>query len=588
MPRTSNKSLLARYREELERSRKWREHEQYDDLWDRLIDLYRGKHWRRYVEEDRIVVNMAFATINVIAPSIAVNNPKIVVNSRIEDNADSAVIAEHVVNYHWRHGKFQKEIRRAVNDMLMVGHGWVKVGYSYSEEPHEAVATQEELDKKTVPEHEEEPEGYPCAETQTPKRVDRPYVERVSFRNVYVDPDANDPSELRWICQKIRRPVADVKRDKRYTSEGRKVANATTRDKWNHNDSDDVHKGSVPGGYIDIYEFYDLVNGKTCTFSHCGEDAFLINPKPIPLPFENPFIMFRDYDVPDHFYPMGELEAVEVLQYELNETRTAQVLHRKQFNPKWLYRAEAFPDTASIEALKDDAYNSMVPVEGDFGDLEGVVVSMPTTNPPPEFYGQSQIIENDMDMITGVSDYMRGQMPEIRRTATEAAMLQDAQNARAADKLAKIEQSTSNVAERVIQVLQAFTTGDQVALVTGANNMKLWFHYQREDIEGEFLYEVEAGSTQPNNESFRRQSALQMVDALAPFIELGVINAPAMAQYIIQYGFGVKNAGHLVTLPPPPPEEMPADGMGQPMVPGAPEGMPPPGPPPGGMPPMAA
>ena len=589
MARTSNKSILKRYRGEVDRSRKWREHQAYDDLWDRMIDLYRGKHWKRWVDEDRIVVNVAKATIDVIAPSIAVNNPKITVNSRTEENADAAVIAEQVVNYHWRHGKFQAEVRRAVNDMLMVGHGWVKVGYSYSEEPHETVADQDELDKKSVPEEEEEPEGYPCAETLTPKRVDRPYVERVSFRNVLVDPDANFPSELRWICQKVRRPLADAKRDKRYTAEGRRNLRAGSRDPWDfrHADEDNEHKGQVPGGYVDLYEFYDLMAGTVCTFSNCGDEAFLINPKPIPLPFSNPFVMFRNYEVPDQFYPMGELEAIEVLQYELNECRTAQVLHRKQYNPKYLYRSEAFPDQAAIDALRDDSYNSMVPVEADVSNLADAVMAMPTTSPPPEFYNQSQIIENDMDMITGVSDYMRGQMPEIRRTATEAAMLQDAQQSRAADKLARIEATTSEIADRVIQVLQSYTTGDQVALVTGPNGIKVWFHYDREMIAGEFLFEVEAGSTQPMNESFRRQSALQMSDALAQFIDAGAINMPAMAQYLIQFGFGVKNAGHLVQMPPPPPTEMPAEGMGPPMMPGAPEeGMP--APPPGPMPPMAA
>lgn len=587
MARPANKDILKRYRTEVERSKKWRKHEELDALWDRLVDLYRGRHYQKYVDEDRIVVNMAFATINVIAPSIAVNNPRIVVNARQEENADGGVIVEQVVNYHWRHQRFQKEIRRAVNDMLMIGHGWVKIGYSYAEPPAPAtVADQDELDKETVPAHVDEPEGYPCAETLTPKRTDRPFVERVSFRDVFTDPDATTPTELRWICQRIRRPVADVKRDTRYTSAGRKEAQADTQERWSASDMTDAqNKGTVPGGYVDVYEFYDLVAAKVCTFTKHGDDDFLIAPKPIPLPFPNPFVMFRDYDVPDVFYPMGELEAIEVLQHELNETRTQQVNHRKRYNPKWLFRAELFPTQQAVDALADDTYNALVPVEGDIPSLQDSVVPMPTTTPPPELYNQSQIISNDMDMVTGVSDYMRGQMPEIRRTATEAAMLQDAQQSRAADKLAKIEATTSEIAERVIQVLQVFTTGDQVALVTGTNGIKLWFHYDRETIAGDYLFEVEAGSTQPMNESFRRQSALQMVDALGPFMEAGVINMPSMATYIINNGFGVKNAGHLVQLPPPPPEEMPAQGMGEPMLPAEAGGMPPPdggGMPPGG------
>ena len=44
MARITNTELLKKYREKIEQSRRWRVEERYDDLWSRLIDLYRGKH----------------------------------------------------------------------------------------------------------------------------------------------------------------------------------------------------------------------------------------------------------------------------------------------------------------------------------------------------------------------------------------------------------------------------------------------------------------------------------------------------------------------------------------------------------------
>ena len=79
MARPTNKDLLVRYRDKLEQSRKWRKQEKFDDTWKRMIDMYRGKHYKMSSEEDRLLVNMAFATINVILPSVSVNYPKIVV-----------------------------------------------------------------------------------------------------------------------------------------------------------------------------------------------------------------------------------------------------------------------------------------------------------------------------------------------------------------------------------------------------------------------------------------------------------------------------------------------------------------------------
>jgi len=89
-------------------------------------------------------------------------------------------------------------------------------------------------------------------------------------------------------------------------------------------------------------------------------------------------------------------------------------------------------------------------------------------------------------------------------------------------------------------------------------------------LQGDFDFEVAAGSTQPANESFRRQMALQMVDALAPFAGAGIIDMGKLAAYVLQMGFGVKNPDEFITSPPP------QQGMGPTGAPPVPaEAMPP-------------
>ena len=61
---------------------------------------------------------------------------------------------------------------------------------------------------------------------------------------------------------------------------------------------------------------------------------------------------------------------------------------------------------------------------------------LPAVITPTEFYDQSAMISNDIDRVSGVSDYQRGAANTIKRTATEAAMIQDSANARAQDRLA--------------------------------------------------------------------------------------------------------------------------------------------------------
>ena len=82
MARQSNADKLANYRKKLDSSRAWRRNENYDQLWQRLINLYRGRHYRGYTGGDRLLVNIAFSTINTLGPAVYIGRPKINVNPR--------------------------------------------------------------------------------------------------------------------------------------------------------------------------------------------------------------------------------------------------------------------------------------------------------------------------------------------------------------------------------------------------------------------------------------------------------------------------------------------------------------------------
>ena len=548
MARPSNSDILSKYRQHIAKSKRWRREEGYDDTWRRLIDMYRGRHYEFATDEDRLLVNIAFSTVNVINPSVSVNYPKIAVNARKPSDAPRAVITEAVVNYWWKHYKVKPEFRRAVKDFLIVGHAWLKVGYRYVEEEQIPEAD----DASTVDEDN----------LITPNiivREDRPFVERVSAFDIFVDPDATSEQDMRWIAQRIRRPLKEIKADKRYNQSARSQVSATSTSAY-YDEPDRKRTWDESHQYADVWEFYDLKTGKMSVFAEVG-DQFLVKPTLMPYAFGHPFVMIRNYDVPDYFYPLGDLEAIEPLQRELNETRTQMMNHRKRFSRKYLYRESAF-DADGRSALESDFDNVMVPVASD-ENINNVVAPFPAVITPPEFYNQSQMIQADVEQISGVTEYQRGGLPEIRRTATEAAIMQDAANARAADKLATIEAVIANVAQRLVALAQQYMTGEQVARIVGRDGEPMWVTFDRDYIAGEFDFEVEAGSTAPVNESFRRQMALQMVDAMAPFAGAGIVNMQQLASHVLQFGFGIKNPDEFLQAPPPPM--------------GGPEGAPPPG-----------
>jgi len=400
---------------------------------------------------------------------------------------------------------------------------------------------------------------------------DQAFVERISPFDILVDPEATCLEDAKWVVQRIVRPLSDVKKDKRFKAGVRRsiTADAGVRYRWENDTERERYSDLVDR--VSLYEYYDIENGTLSVCASSGDD-YLLDPTPMPYAFGHPFVMLRNYDVPDTFYPMGDLESVESLQEELNKTRTQMVNHRKRYARKYLYHERSFgPD--GREALESDTDGRFVPVVDENRNLGDVVVPLPQVPLAPEMYNHSQIIEADINTVSGVSEYARGQMPETRRTATEASIIADAGNARASDKLATVELIVSTVARMVMQLTQQYMTDAQMVRVTGKDDQQHFVAYERDDIVGEFDFTVEGGSTQPLNETARRQQAISLMNAMAPLVG-AVVDPAELVKHVLQYGFGINDAEKFLMQQAPMPDPAaqggppPEGGMAPPPVTG--------------------
>ena len=559
MARKTRAEQYSIIHEKLDSSARWRDEMGYDALWRRMVDLYRGKHWPRTTvsKEDLIAVNLAFSTVNVIAPAVSVNHPKIVVTPNKPEDEDRSAFVEAVVNHLWRHHDFRKPFRRSVKDFLIFGHGWLKVGWKFLEQERQlGDAERDELFAEATVETDmfamENPEmaGDLPGEEQMMASVplttmtvveDQPFIERVSPYDIYIDPEATCIEDAQWIAQRITRPLDEAKKDKRYKASVRKNLSADSMLNPMYAPTDREEQNQYLAGVVErtvIYEFYDIVNNTMSVVPQSGGE-FLVDPMPMPYAYGQPFVMLRNYDVPDYFYPMGDLEAIESLQLELDKTRSQLMNARKRYARKYLYHERSFGPEGR-EALESEDDGRLVPVVDENKPLSEIVVPMPQIPLSPEIYNLSAIIEQDINTVSGVSEYARGSMPEIRRTATEASIIADAQNARAADKLAIVEIGIGHLARRVIQLMQQYMTGEQMAQVSAPGGETLFVPFARDDIVGEYDFSVEGGSTQPMNETIRKQQAVSLMNAVAPLVGI-VIDPAALAKYVLQTGFGVKN-----------------------------------------------
>jgi len=413
---------------------------------------------------------------------------------------------------------------------------------------------------------------------------DQPFVERISPFDIFVDPEATCMDDAKWIAQRIVRPLKEAQDDRRYRAAARRNLSADSL-------SYPMYAVSVrqqQEEYLDteercvVYEYYDITNNTLSVIPQSG-DQFLIDPIAMPYAYGQPFVMMRNYDIPDYFYPMGDLEALESLQLELDKTRSQMMNARKRYARKYLYHERSFGPEGR-EALESDQDGRLVPVVDENKPLTETVVPMPQTPLSPEIYNMSEIVEGDINTVSGVSEYARGQMPEIRRTATEASIIADAGNARAADKLATVELAIAQIGRRVIQLMQQFMTGEQMAQVADKGG-SLFVPYGRDDIVGEYDFSVEAGSTQPMNDTIRKQQAVSLLNAMAPLVGT-VIDPAALAKHVLMNGFGIKDPDKFMMQQQPQqpvgPEGAPPGGAAPGAGPGA--GQMPPGMPIGGQP----
>lgn len=552
MARQSNYDKLSNYRGKVNLAQKKLQQENYGQLWQRLINLYRGRQYRGVATGDRLLVNIAFSTINTLAPAVSIGRPKIMVNPRKPEDGDKAVVTESIINYWWQHYGCQPEFQRAVKDYLIIGHGWVKTGYRFVEES-KLNDIQDTADEAATG----NPPVVGDVESTFVIREDRPFLERVDPFNMFVDPYATDMNDMRWIAQRSRRTLKDVKNDERYDYSARKDVGPAISQAYGDYIATGNYDTTIDAdeAQCNIYEYYNIDTGEMCIFSDTG-DKFLVKPTKMPYVFGHPYIMLRNYEIPGFFYPMGELEAIEPLQYELNETRTQMMNHRKRFSRKYLFSESAFDD-AGRQALASDDDNVLVPVKGN-ENLQNVVVAMPAYINPQDYYNQSALITNDIDRVSGVSEYQRGAIPETTRTAREASIIAEAGNARVAEKLINIENSIAACAANLIMLGQQFLTGEQTVRIVGTEAAPVWLTFDKDYISGEFDFTVEAGSTAPKNEAFRRDMALQIVSAMQPFAQAGLVNLPKLAEYVLRTGFGVKDAEKYLSQPEPQaPEGMP-------------------------------
>lgn len=584
---------VADARQKLSHGQRFRK-DNREKTWEASERQYIGDHWFGTNTDDPtadfVVVNMSFSTVNTIVPYVTASDPQFLV-SPYSGNATvkNAALQKALLNRQWRSRKISgnKHLADVTVDAIIYGDGWGKAGYSIIER------------------RVNEDDYADIAEL---------WVARINPWDVWIDPTSDGLHNARWVCQRILIPRRELEESNEYKNVHIENVNYGAR-------SEEIDRSPLDSArfveeildgseYAILYEFTDLVNKTVITFSD-GD---------LPLRWvedigESMLVQMGNYRLPNSPYHMGELEQLWKLQVELNKTRSQMITHRRRNVQKFFARENALEQPA-IDALKSSIVNDVVFVKGD-APLDSLVAAAEVPTISADAYNISDVIQRDIYEISGVNEYLRGATPEIRRTATEATIIEGASNIKTQNKLRMVEGAARELGTLLLGIardvypqtdydeVQLFLTGreaDAVARATAGAEIAALMDSgaPQEEIgaarasfdtgvaqdvtmtpdpdmwEGEYEVEVEQSSTELRNPQLReqkyREMATEMVAMYPALVQAGI---PVNLKRFLELWFEqaqVDDVDALFEAPPMPmaPPMGGAEAPGAPQIPGQP------------------
>ena len=453
-PKQSDGDRLAEIRALLEYGKTFRQ-ENRETAWLQSEAQYSGDHWgSTRIEDptaDLITINLSFSTVNTIVPYVTSSDPRFLVSPYSKDaTIQNARLQQAWLNRLWRkqstgaHGA----VTTSAEDYLIYGDGYMKVSYAILEK----MLSGGEADSATVADI---------------------FVDRIDPWDMYLDPMADGIHNARWLCHRIYTTKREIERDESYAEADMDLLVGSAPDviEDDARGSRTSAHGDTTQDWVVLYEFYDLVDKEMWTFTDNGE---------IPLRRVTgielaPIVQLGNYRIPRSPYHMGELEQLWPMQQELNKSRSQLITHRRRNVAKYLIREDAITDEGR-EALQSPIVNQMVPIKGEI-PLEALVKPAQLAPLPPEAYASADQALRDIYEISGVNEYLRGASPEIRRTATEASIIEGASNVKTRAKLSDVEQAVRKVGTLIVETAKAVypdTDVDELAMfLTGGEAQKV-------------------------------------------------------------------------------------------------------------------
>lgn len=288
-------------------------------------------------------------------------------------------------------------------------------------------------------------------------------------------------------------------------------AQATKRDDQMRQDRDAIqgipYEANRSG--IECLEWWGMEDGDIWIKTIANRSVCIRNEKSkLPLN-EIPIIEAFDQKVMFEKWGIGEIEPILDLQDEENTKRNQRIDEiNLSIHNMWVVSKMAGID-----------YQTIVSKPGGIilaNDVGGIV-PLQKQNVTQDSIQEINLIKDDIRGATGVNDYIRGG-DTGSNTASEVNTKTQEANIRFAEKVNNLEIALKRIYRWMHALTAKFGDDEMIIRITGKYGQEMKA-INRKDIDKEFDFDIEVGSSLPSNPELRRQQLRELTQVLLPVLQ---------------------------------------------------------------------
>lgn len=512
------------------------------------LDYLDGKQRpENYNADEWITINNVYSHLKSQLPALYSSDPYFHVSVKrsytpvrkmIEQYEKKAKVRQSNLNYYKDELKLKTKARLGIQD-AMFSFGVLRVEHASTvvENPDKGQPIYKEKPEGAGDDYTPEPmtddDGNEILEPETIPVNSRYVIARVHPDDFLFDEDAGPLEDSwNWIAERVRVPYEDVESNPLF----KKAAVKSLKGKGIDEDDEekarsdrkkggDIKDNKSGQGYfkaesdkvapelVCLWKIWDLKKKKWLVIAENGDEP-LVAETDLPKGVEDhPYSVLRFTLRDDSPYPIPPMSQGIDPAREYNMARSDILKHRKRFNRKYEVFVNAFEDPESEIAKLET---------GDDGTCIKKNINAPVVTPIQDAqldqmrWQEMGYLRNEMiELFGGSTGESRG-IAEAD-SATQAGILDSRLQMKEGDSLSMVIDWIKDLARKLDQVIQANIDTVQAVRITGADGIDYMEVISPEDYEainGEFVYDVNVGSTMPKLPQMERASWLAFLQLL--------------------------------------------------------------------------